>query len=1285
MNDPAPAPSADATPAQRKRFYRRKRFWQWSGAATAALIVIVLVLLYWLLQTVAGRDVLLNQITARLPAGSTFTWKRAEGPVAGPLTLHGVDFRFGDIHFTAERIYLDAKLRPLLDRRLLLDELQVSNATLDMASTEEPFELPSWPGSLPQIEMPISLQADALEIDDFLIRQDGEPLIDIDRAVGSLDIGPGYFLTEQLGIDSDRGRFDITGGYEPRDGYRTDLVVTAVFPAERGRSPARIGLIARGDLSAMDVAIGGSAPEPLRVELEVRGAEDPEWTFNAASKGLDLALLGLAEQPFTPLAFDLDATGTNGNALLQGQVQQGDTVAVIEPSKLHVGDEVLTVDPLAVRVFDGLATLRGFADFSDPSDPRFKFAVTARELQLGAAGAEGAGQAPDAEPAPAIIASADLGFAGRLQDWAAIGEARLTRAGETAVVEFDGRGNIEQMRLETLQASMPTGRLDVTGTVAWAPMLRWDLAAQLQGFDPGYFASGLDGNVSGEISSEGQARDQGGFNARVEVPDLSGTLRGEPLDGRGRFLIEGDSGEGALSLSLGQSRVTAQGSVGDLLDIEAEFQPLRLDDVLGAAGGRLAGTLSVSGPRDAPALQADLSGSDLQWNDYSADTLTVRGRLPWRGSGGDLAVRATGLTVGAVIDTLSIDARGAVEDLDIEARASSPLGSLSLAGSALKRADRWLGTVEALRLVPDKGAAWALRAPSDFAVQGQAFTLQPACLSATGGGELCASANWPREGLVVEADSLPLALVQPWLPPRQGRPLALRGNLSLDASVRPAGNAWLGEIHLASLDGGLRLGSNAQREIISYDNFTFDVEFTPQRIEGRLGTGFAGAGYVDATFNTGWEEFAPLRGDLYFYNSNLFWLELFSPDLVRPDGVLAGHIGLAGTRAEPLLSGEAKLAEFTGALPSLGVTLINGTATLEALSDGTALISGSVGSESSSGSNNAERGRLQIEGSLGWRGQETPLRFDIGGTNFLAADTPDLRAVIAPDVQVTLADNVLAVRGQVTVPEATIDVEGFEGGVSASPDVVVLDPVDPEELAPSSVVDLDLTIVLGEDVELSGYGLEGDLTGKIRVIAPPGEEMRAVGRLDVEGEYTAYGQDLQITRGELTWSNNIVSDPRINIRAEREVVSAGVTAGIDVTGRASQPRASIWSDPNLPESEALAYLVLGRPLNTASTDEARQVDVAQAALSAGAGLLASQLGARIGLDDAGVLESRTLGGSVFGVGKYLSPRLYVSYGVSIIGSGSALTLKYLLRKGFFAEIESSSVETRGSLNYRKER
>jgi translocation and assembly module TamB len=199
----------------------------------------------------------------------------------------------------------------------------------------------------------------------------------------------------------------------------------------------------------------------------------------------------------------------------------------------------------------------------------------------------------------------------------------------------------------------------------------------------------------------------------------------------------------------------------------------------------------------------------------------------------------------------------------------------------------------------------------------------------------------------------------------------------------------------------------------------------------------------------------------------------------------------------------------------------------------------------------------------------------------------------------------------------------------------------------------------------------------------PGREMTATGTLDVAGRYTAYGQKLTITRGDLTWSNSEIANPLLDIRAEREV--GDVTAGIQVSGRASAPQAQVYSDPAMDDSEALAYLALGRPLMTASAAEGRQLDAASAALSAGGNLLASQLGARIGLDDAGVLESRALGGSVFGVGKYLSPKLYVGYGVSLLGTGQVLTLKYLLRKGFDIEIESSTIENRASVNWRKEK
>nr|WP_283254843.1 translocation/assembly module TamB domain-containing protein [Luteimonas galliterrae] len=1266
----------------RKRFYRRKKFWAWSGGSVALLAIGAVLLLYWLLQTVAGRDVLLAQIIARLPPGASLKWEKVEGPLAGPLILHGLDLRWDKIHFTAERAYLDPDIRPLLGRRLRLDAMQLTNATLDVPKSDEPFKLPSWPESLPNIEMPLAIQADALAIDGFDISQSGEHVIDIRKLRGGVDVATGLVHVEKLAIDSDRGDFSLSGDYMPQRDYRTNMIGTATFPAPRGRTPAKLSLNAQGDLSKMDVLVSGNAPAPLRAMLTFTGKEDPVWHFSAKTEALDLALLlppeeGAAAAEPQPLSFDLTADGKGGSAQLRGTVAQGDMAVTLQPSKVKLDDQVLTVAPLVVDAYDGRATLHGRADFTVPEEGKFRFAVNARGFKFGAA-PDPAQPKGAAAPVP-IGVDADLGIAGRIKDWAAVGNARIARGEQKATVDLDVRGDTERATIKTLRAKMPTGTLDATGKVGWTPVLDWDLRAKLAGFDPGYFAPGWDGNVSGQLASKGKQRpttadgQPGGFDATLDVPALSGKLRGRPLQGRGKFALRGEQGEGDLALKLGNSRIDAKGKVGDKIDIAANLQPLQLDDLLPDAAGTLRGKVLLKGNRDTPDITADLVGSGVKWSGYAAESLSIKGRLLWRGSGGELAVRGTNVAAGMVLESLRVDARGAIENLQVDGDARNAMGAVALSGNARKTGARWQGTLATLQLTPSKGAAWRLRQPAPFIVNPPSFSLADACLGAEGGGELCANAVWPQQGVTVKAAALPLTLLQPWLPPNEGRPLLLRGEVSLDGHIKPRGNAWEGKIHVASLEGGLRIGDKTRREIVRYDNFTFDADFDPLRIQARLGTGFRGDGFIDARVATGWDDYAPLTGDIYLNMSRLFWLELFSPDLVRPEGLIEGHVSLSGTRAKPALGGEADLTNFKGELPALGLNLSEGRMRLDALPDGSARISGSV---------KTGEGALTVEGGLSWYGQATPLQLNIRGENVLVADTSQLRAVANPNLQFGIVDKTMQLRGEVTVPSADIDLERLEMGVSASADVVVLDPEDPEE-APSSPLDMDLAVVLGDDVNMKGFGLTGKIGGRMQVRARPGREMVANGRLDVDGKYKAYGQQLDITRGELSWSNSIVSDPIINIRAERHV--GDVTAGIDVTGRAQAPRAQVWSDPAMQRSEAMAYLVLGRSLEGATGGEAQQVDAASAALAAGSGVLASQLGAKLGFDDAGVSQSRALGGSVVGVGKYLSPRLYVGYGVSLVGSGQVLTLKYLLRKGFDVQVESSTVENRASINWRKEK
>src|SRR5690606_1793228 len=180
----------------------------------------------------------------------------------------------------------------------------------------------------------------------------------------------------------------------------------------------------------------------------------------------------------------------------------------------------------------------------------------------------------------------------------------------------------------------------------------------------------------------------------------------------------------------------------------------------------------------------------------------------------------------------------------------------------------------------------------------------------------------------------------------------------------------------------------------------------------------------------------------------------------------------------------------------------------------------------------------------------------------------------------------------------------------------------------------------------------------------------------------AYGQALEIRRARLSYADSAFDNPGLDVRAERKFDE--VTVGVQVRGTARRPETTVTSAPAMDTSEALSWLVFGRPLRSASGAESEQLDAAAMALGAGGNLVAQQIGARLGLDEAGVAESRNLGGAALTVGKYLSPRLFISYGVSLVGTGQVVTLKYLLARGFDISVESGN-ENAASLNWRHER
>ncbi len=265
------------------------------------------------------------------------------------------------------------------------------------------------------------------------------------------------------------------------------------------------------------------------------------------------------------------------------------------------------------------------------------------------------------------------------------------------------------------------------------------------------------------------------------------------------------------------------------------------------------------------------------------------------------------------------------------------------------------------------------------------------------------------------------------------------------------------------------------------------------------------------------------------------------------------------------------------------------------------------------------------------------------GERFLAADIPGAKVVISPDLKLERSAERTLLTGRVRLPSADINLQRLPRGnraPTASDDVVIVDDAaDMARRAQSAPLQASITIELGDQVKLTGYGLDATVAGQLEVRERPGEPTTGAGEIRVAGTYKAYGQDLTIRQGQLLYAATPLDNPNLSITAVR-VVDV-ITAGFRVTGTAQSPQLAVFSDPSMGQSQALAYIVTGKSLDEIGQGSGSESDAlrsaAQSLGSAAGGLLAKNLGKRLGVDEVGVKESAALGGSALTVGQYLSP------------------------------------------------
>lgn len=845
-------------------------------------------------------------------------------------------------------------------------------------------------------------------------------------------------------------------------------------------------------------------------------------------------------------------------------------------------------------------------------------------------------------------------------------------------------GHGKQIGIESLVYEGDAGGLQAGGTLDLRDGIEWKGVVALNGFRSGWFDPNWSGQFYGAITGQGKwAADDKVI--RLDDINVTGSLREQPLSIQGPLLIRFPAGRWphvtspGFNAAWGGNSVTMTGGLTDSWDAKIELLLAAPSLLVSGLEGRLSGQVSLAGAERTPDVRADLAGDHVGYAGYVAATAVFKATVPEFGQKpGSASLALAGIT-NKSDDSLGNFALQADGDLAAHQISWLADGSPVVVGGLVTGGydpsiKNWSGQFREGRV--SLGAMeWLLEAGTGVAMSWSAtereFSLAPHCWISLP-AKLCAPEQLvagPDNGrLAMSLTDLRAERMASFLPEGFVWDGSIEGDMQArwDQGQTPVAHARLltgkGAVHLARDD--------AEPLTLRYDQLSLelDADETSVRPRLRLASADLGQGYLDAVINP-YAEGKPLTGEVALSGLRLELLQPFFPALSVLTGRINGQGRLEGLLAKPRYWGNIELIDGRMALRNVPLAVDEMTARIDVKGDQAEL----------SGQLKSGKGGAMLTGTGDWA-DEPRLVLNLRGERFELRQEPRLIAEVNPDLHLLLVPGRLDLTGTVRVPYARINVKELpRRTVALSQDVRMVETGDGQLRARASgrnqsfAIHADVELLLGNDVYFNGFGITGGLTGGLRLRQSPDKGLDASGEvgLDKEARYEAYGQRLKIRRGQLVFAGNIMQ-PGVDIEAIRVVDDK--TVGIRVEGRANEPEATFFSEPSMAQEEILSYLILGAPLSSGVNGANSNALFAAAALSLGARSgqgLTSGIGSMLGVQDLALSAAGSGDETQVKVSGYLSPDIFLSYGVGVFTPVNTITLRYQIRPRLYLEAASS--------------
>lgn len=1278
------------------------------GVVVALLLVLLSGLIVWTVNTESGTSWLAGMLSRTLQGRLSF--EQVQGALAGPLRILGL--RYFDAH-SGLRVELaqasvDLELLALMGKVVHLRDAELHGLQVMLGPPQPRPPAQSEPFSL---EPPIDLIVERFVLQDArLLRADAAP-IEVERAALAASWTDRGFTVQRLELRFPQGDVWLAGRLSHGERYAGE---------GRGRFRWRIGgldyagRVRVGTEGAhTQLALHLDAPFDARLDASLEQVQAMPWRFALEVPRFDPRKALMPDRSWRLLAASLQGKGSRlGEQLsgsIAGSIELDELELRIDPLRFVRTAERIELQPLTIRtgqqgVLQASGELR-----TDRQPMHAQLDAQWQEVRI-----------PERLAGQELSTHGQLHFTGSAEQFASSARLAIGPPRKLVDISFDLQGTPAAIEIERLALQQKAGELSATGKLDLEPVRAWRLQAQAHDFDPGAIVAGWPGRLSFAFSSRGRLHEDGPAGD-LQLQQLRGRLRGRELAGSADLAFTArPTLTGTLELRSGDSRIEVRGAsapggadaradekpgrggradrlerANDELHASAHIDVRNLSQWLPDAEGSLQARIAAQGRWPALSIQARSSGRDLRLADLRAKTLEAElDLLNPREPSGAARVQLAGVAAGGFeFASVLAQASGkqAAHAFELSASGERLNGELRVEGSlqhgeprarkeAAGGADRplqWSGLIRQLSLAAPNVPSLRLQSPARVAWSARAAMLEQACLV---GEELriCAALEH-RAGGALEASymlaGVHLSLANAFVP---DLPLDLDGVVHGEGRVRRlADGEWHGQASLELPRGRIAPAESPEQSLLEYSNLRLAATLAGRQARSSIDVRLGESGYLDGELSlSGLGQLdTRLRASLSAAIPDLSPLALFVPQLAQARGRLDVRASASGTLQEPHIEGELLASELAAQVPELGLELTDGRVRAAPLADDSIALEGQV---------HSGKGTLSFDGSLRRDGR---VDVRVQGSDFLAADIPAAHVLTTPDLRFTRDAQRMALTGELHVPSAVVDLNKLPAGGSqqSSPDVVVIDAKqqEDEEALPLYA---DVTVVLGKDVKLAGFGLQSTLRGRLAVKEAPGEPATGSGDISVAGTYRAYGQDLTIERGQLLFAGTPLDNPGLSIVATRKVEE--VTAGLRIGGTARSPQLSVFSEPAMGQAEALAYLVAGRPLDSVGNGPGEGDALQSAARSlgaAGGGLLAKSIGGRLGIDEAGIEKNEMIGGAAFTVGQYLSPRLYLSYGVGLFEPGEVVSLRYRLSDELSLQTARGSKETRAGIEYRIEK